>query len=349
MNFHSTLGQLGDPEALHQAINIEGVDPGFLRQARYDIALIRACEYHLRDGMMNKSITCPCHLCVGQEAIAVGISAHLRKTDRVFGAHRSHAHFLALNHDIHGLFAEVLGKVTGASKGMGGSMHLIDKENGFYGSVPIVGATIPIATGAGLAAKMEGGTDLAVSYFGDAACEEGPFHESLNLSANLGLPVLYVCENNLASSHMHISLRQPTDSMARFAKAHNIEHQVVDGNDIVAVSNAAKTAIDHIRSTRQPYFLEMVTYRWSGHVGPTEDSDVGVKRATTHVIWKNRDPLRRVTEAMINLGILTQMDVENDEAKIKASIDEAWTQALKDPYPETEALLDLVYNNKSKN
>ena len=337
------LGILSDPNAFHEAISIEGADVAFLKSALYDISLIRACEYHLRDGMYNKSITCPCHLCVGQEAIAVGISKYLQKTDRIFGAHRSHAHFLAINRDVYGLFAEVLGKVTGASKGMGGSMHLFDGENGFKGSVPIVSATIPIATGAGLAAKMDDGNDIAVSYFGDAACEEGSFHESLNLAANMGLPVLYVCENNLASSHMHISLRQPSDTMARFAEAHLIEHKVVEGNNLVEVSNSAKEAIDYIRKTRKPYFLEMVTYRWSGHVGPTEDSDVGVKRAATHIVWKNRDPLRRLSEAMINAGHISQEEINEINNSIKQLVDENWIKALAAPYPEEKALLDLVY------
>lgn len=337
------LGILANPEAFHDAISIEGQDADFLKSALYDISLIRACEYHLRDGMYNKSITCPCHLCVGQEAIAVGISHYLQKTDRVFGAHRSHAHFLALNRDVFGLFAEVLGKATGASKGLGGSMHLFDDKNGFKGSVPIVSATIPIATGAGLAAKMDGGDDIAVTYFGDAACEEGPFHESLNLAANMELPVLFVCENNLASSHMHISLRQPTDTMARFAKAHTIEHLVVEGNNLTEVAEAAKKAIHYIRTTRKPFFLEMVTYRWSGHVGPTEDSDVGVKRAANHTVWKNRDPLRRLSEALLKENIISQTEIDAMNLSIQNLVNENWEKALAAPFPDESVLMDLVY------
>jgi len=337
------LGILADPNAFHEAIAIKGRDISFLKSALYDMSLIRACEYHLRDGMYNKSITCPCHLCVGQEAIAVGISNYLQKSDRVFGAHRSHAHFLAINRDVLGLFAEVLGKVTGASKGMGGSMHLFDGNNGFKGSVPIVSATIPIATGAAIAAKMDGGDDIAVSYFGDAACEEGAFHESLNLAANMNIPILYVCENNLASSHMHISLRQPTDTMARFADAHLIENIVVEGNNVVAVADAAKKAISYMRETRKPFFLEMVTYRWSGHVGPTEDSDVGVKRTASHVVWKNRDPVRRLIEALISEGVMTQGEIDEMHNSIKEVIASNWEKALASPYPEKDALLNLVY------
>ena len=341
-----TLGILADPDAFHEPINIEGADPEFLKSALFDIRLIRACETKLRDKMYDKTITCPCHLCIGQEAIAIGVSRYLKKTDRIFGAHRSHAHFLALNRDVYSLFAEVLGKEDGASKGMGGSMHLIDNENGFKGSVPIVSATIPIATGAGLAAKMDGGDDIGVAYFGDAACEEGSFHESLNLAAHMNLPVLYVCENNLASSHMHISLRQPVDSMARFAAAHTIKHLVVEANDIVAVSKAAEEAINYIRTNKKPFFLEMVTYRWSGHVGPTEDSDVGVKRAANHVVWKNRDPLSRLEKSLLEKGILSQGENEQMVNKINSTIESNWAKAEAAAYPETSALLDLVYDKK---
>src|SRR5206468_595719 len=122
---------------------------------------------------------CPCHLVIGQEAPAIGVADHIREGDRVFGAHRSHAHFLALGGSLHTLLAEVLGKESGCSKGMGGSMHLRDRENNFFGSVPIVGATVPIATGAALAAKMDGAGNIAVSYLGDGATEEGVFHEAL--------------------------------------------------------------------------------------------------------------------------------------------------------------------------
>lgn len=339
-----SLGDLANPNLFHESIDIKNADIDFLKSALYDIRLIRACEIKLREKMYDKSITCPCHLCIGQEAIAIGVSKYLRKTDRVFGAHRSHAHFLALNRDVYSLFAEVLGKEEGASKGMGGSMHLIDTENGFMGSVPIVSATIPIATGAGLAAKMDGGDDIGVAYFGDAACEEGTLHESLNLAAHMQIPVLYVCENNLASSHMHISLRQPVDSMARFAAAHTIEHLVVEGNDIVAVSKAAEKAINYIRTNTKPFFLEMVTYRWSGHVGPTEDSDVGVKRAADHVIWKNRDPLSRLEKSLIENKIISQEDSKEMVNQINEIIESSWTKAEAAAYPETSTLLDKVYN-----
>src|SRR5436305_14159999 len=133
--------------------------------------LIRAAEDRIGDACTEGLVKCPAHLAIGQEASPVGVTMHLRKTDRVFGGHRSHGHFLALTGDLRGLFAETLGKDTGVSRGMGGSMHLMAREHGFYGSVPIVGATIPMAVGAALAAKMDGKGDIAASYFGDGAAE----------------------------------------------------------------------------------------------------------------------------------------------------------------------------------
>src|SRR5690606_8272404 len=162
---------------------------------------------------------------------------------------------------------------TGCSKGMGGSMHLYAKEHGFWGSVPIVGATISMAVGAGLAAQMDKpdrkDMDVGVAYFGDGAAEEGVLHESLNFAAKFKVPVIFVCENNLFSSHLHILLRQPKDKVARYAESHDVNVEVVDGNDIEAVSKAAKRLVDAARNGEGPGFLEAVTYRWRGHVGPS--------------------------------------------------------------------------------
>jgi pyruvate dehydrogenase E1 component alpha subunit len=184
-----------------------------------------------------------------------------------------------LNPDFYKLFAEVLGKVTGFSKGMGGSMHLYDQPNGFYGSVPIVAGTISLAVGAAMAAKMQGTDDVGVAYIGDGAVEEGVVHESFNLAKIQNAPMLFVIENNLFASHMHISLRQPSDMISRFAIANEIPHKVIDGNDVVEVFNSAKELISDMRAGKGPRFLELVTYRWYGHVDWRDDVDVGVERS----------------------------------------------------------------------
>ena len=228
---------------------------------------------------------------------------------------------------------------------MGGSMHLIAKEHGFYGSVPIVGATIPIAVGAGLAAKLDKRGDVSVSFFGDGATEEGGFHESMNLASVLRAPVLFLCENNLFSSHLHIDLRQPANSVARYAVAHGVPSAVVDGNDLVAVAAAAETAVAGMRASGGPFLLECVTYRWRGHVGHREDEDVGVKRKDDLAHWKRRDPISRLAAGLESAGLIPAGALAEMRPRIQARIDEAWNVATADPFPADAELLKRVYSS----
>jgi len=225
-------------------------------------------------------------------------------------------------------------------------MHLYDGARGFMGSVPIVSATIPIAVGAALAARMDGKGDVAVSYFGDGASEEGVFHESLNLAANLNLPIIFVCENNLFASHLHINLRQPSDSVARFARAHRIRTEIVDGNDVIGVADAAQRLVERARKGNAPAFLETVTYRWRGHVGPSEDIDVGVKRNKELSRWKGRDPVKRLVTAMEKGEMLSSAGFSKLQEEVNTFINDAWLRAEQAPYPNRSALLELVYFNE---
>lgn len=337
------LGQLADPDALHQPIVLDGAEPAWLLRGLRTMLLIRTVEEQIADGVKDGTIRCPCHLAIGQEACAVGVATHLTADDRAFGAHRSHGHYLALGGSAYRLLAEVLGRSTGASKGMGGSMHLVDRPHGLYGTVPIVAATIPIAVGAGLAARLDGRNAIAVSFFGDGATEEGAFHESMNLAVMLKAPVLFVCENNLFSSHLHIRLRQPMDSTARYAEAHGVAWRRVDGNDLVAVAAAAGELVARMRRDSAPGFLELVTYRWRGHVGWREDEDVGVQRKESLLAWKGRDPIRRLADALVGAGHAEPNLVERLHAEVKAEVETAWRRALGDPYPAPDALLDAVH------
>ncbi|MDE2135346.1 MAG: thiamine pyrophosphate-dependent dehydrogenase E1 component subunit alpha [Alphaproteobacteria bacterium] len=338
------LGPLADPAQFTDALNIAGYAADDLKRLLRAMLTIRFAEEAVADLVETGEAVCPCHLGIGQEAIAVGVSSALRRTDRVYGNHRSHSHYLALGGELFAMYAEILGRKTGASQGMGGSMHLYAPEVGFSGSVPIVGATIPIAVGAGLAAKMDGKGDVAVTYFGDGACEEGVVHESLNMAAVYKLPVLFVCENNLYASHLDIGLRQPSDSTARFAKAHSIPYRVIDGNDVTAVIKAAGELVKAAREGGGPGFLEAVTFRWRGHVGPKEDIDVGVRRKPEILAaWRHRDPVRRLRDSMIEADLVTSVDVEKTCADIKCTVAKAVANARKADYPGTNALLDLVY------
>lgn len=338
------LDDLWNPASHHEPIDIRGSEPSLLKDFLRKMVLIRMVEQRLAEAKKEGLIGGPVHLGVGQEAIAVGVSHWLRASDRVFGTHRSHSHVLALGADMRALFAETLGKGTGLSRGMGGSMHLWDGPNGFYGSVPIVAGTVPLAVGAALAAKLSQRDDVAVSYFGDGAVEEGVVQESLNLARTLKVPVIFVLENNLFASHMHIGLRQPLDSTARFATAHDIPREVVDGNDVVAVSRAAARLVNRARGGEGPGFLEAVTYRWYGHVDWREDIDVGVNRSIEDLAdWRARDPVARLKSAMERDGFWSTPEHEALVRDLGTDITEAWRQAMQDPWPESCALLDHVY------
>jgi len=346
--FRTTLGDLARADCYHEPIDVEGVDHERLVGHLRMMLLIRLVEQKLammrRDGLIGG----PVHLGVGQEAIAVGISEHLMPTDRVFGAHRSHSHLLALGGSVRGLYAEVLGRDAGLSRGMGGSMHLWDQPRGFYGSVPIVAGTVSLAVGAALAAQLQQLDAVAVAYLGDGAVEEGVVHESMNLASRMQLPVLFVVENNLFSSHMHISLRQPDDATIRFAEAHRIDCALVDGNDVVAVSKAAKRLIEAMRAGTGPTFLEAVTYRWLGHVDWRDDIDVGVSRSADDLAqWRRRDPVARLEAALVNRGGWSDADGEKMRASLASEVESAWQAALRDPEPAPAALLDRVYAGRA--
>ena len=306
--------------------------------------IIRKTEQQLAFGRKNGLIGGPVHLGAGQEAIAVGVSQSLKHSDRVFGAHRSHSHLLALNPDFYRLFAEILGKATGFCKGMGGSMHLYDQPSGFYGSVPIVSGTVALAVGAAMAAKLQGKNDVGVVYLGDGAAEEGVVHESFNLAKIQEAPVLFVIENNLFASHMHISLRQPSDMISRFAVANEIPHKLVDGNDVAEVFRAAKEQLADMRAGKGPRLLELVTYRWYGHVDWRDDVDVGVDRSLDDIEnWKARDPVARLSSSMIENGMWNEQEEQLMCDELDHKISEAWNKAMNDPYPEKESTLRYVY------
>jgi pyruvate dehydrogenase E1 component alpha subunit len=243
------------------------------------------------------------------------------------------------------LIAEVLGKFDGASRGMGGSMHLFGSSFGFFGSVPLVAATIPIAVGAGLAAQMDGSGDIAVPFFGDGATEEGVFHESMNFAATFALPVLFVCENNLFSSHLDINTRQPSNRIARYGDAHKMPSVTVDGNDVIAVAKVAQQLIDRARSGKGPALIEAVTYRHKGHVGPNEDIDVGVRRSMEELnAWKKRDPIERLFRGMLRSGLLSEADLQSIVSKTRKQVADDTERAKNAAYPPSSALLDCVYS-----
>jgi len=342
--WHSELGDLADAKFFTAPIDIKSSKPDVLIQALKDMVHIRLVEEVIADMVEAKEVMCPAHLAIGQEAVAVGVAAYLRKSDRAFGGHRSHSHYLAMGGDTRKLFAEVLGKYTGCSHGFGGSMHLFAQEVGFYGSVPIVAGTVPIAVGAAMAAKFDGKGDVAVAFFGDGACEEGVFHECLNMAASMQLPVIFVIENNLFSSHLDIHLRQPTDRIARFADAACMANATVDGNDVVAVMRASEKLIGAARADNKPALLEAITYRWRGHVGHREDQDVGLRRAPEELAaWKLRDPVKRLLDALVSANAYSVKDYETFVASKRKELNAIREAVKSDPWPAANLLTDIVY------
>jgi TPP-dependent pyruvate/acetoin dehydrogenase alpha subunit len=305
---------------------------------------IRIAEESIADLLENKEIGCPTHLYTGQEAIAAGVCAALTKDDYIFGGHRSHGHYLAKGGDLRMLMAELYGKVSGCARGRGGSMHLVAREVGLLGTVPLVAATIPIAVGAALAAKLRGDQRVSVPFFGDGATEEGHFHESLNLAAVHKLPVVFVCENNLYSSHLYITERRAKDNIYKSGEAHGMPGVSLDGNDVVVVYRATVEAVQRARMGEGPTLLECRTFRWRGHVGPSMDMDVGVKRKDELSEWMPKDPIARTRTQLLDLGI-TNAKIEELERDARLEIQNSIQFARESCYPLATELKDHVFGD----
>jgi len=303
---------------------------------------IRLFEERAAELVDAGEIKTPCHLYIGQEAIAVGVCAALERDDYVWGGHRSHGHYLAKGGDLRAMMAELHGKATGCSKGRGGSMHLVAPEVGILGTVPLVAATIPMAVGAALATQLRRDARVSVSFFGDGATEEGHFHESLNIASVYRLPVLFVCENNLYSSHMQLLERRACDNIDRAGEAHGLPGVRVDGNDVVAVYRAAVVAVERARRGEGPALLECRTYRWRGHVGASWDMDVGVKRRDEFKDWLSKDPIARAGQQLRALGA-EELELDRVVHHVRREVDEAVTFARESPYPAVSGLLEHVY------
>jgi pyruvate dehydrogenase E1 component alpha subunit len=326
----------------HTVSQIAALAPALMRQVYMTMLRIRIFEERAADLVEAGEIKTPCHLYIGQEAIAAGVCAALNRDDYVWGGHRSHGHYLAKGGDLRAMMAELYGKVTGCSRGRGGSMHLVAPEIGIMGTVPLVAATIPMAVGSALAARQRRDGRVSVAFFGDGAIEEGHVHESMNLAAVYRLPVLFVCENNFYSSHMQLLERRVADNILDAATAHGISGARLDGNDVVAVYRAAVTAVARARRGEGPTLLECRTYRWRGHVGPSWDMDVGVKRKDELKDWLPRDPLAQVRARLPAEGI-SGAELDRMEQDVRREVEDAVVFARESPYPDPATLLDHVY------
>lgn len=323
-------------------LGLNKIDIGESLLEKYrQLLLIRHIELSIGLESKKGAFRTPVHLAIGQEAIAVGISTFLRSDDHIFGNHRSHAHYLALGCSPQALISEILGKQSGCSGGKGGSMHIKDTDKGFMGSMPIVAGTISVAVGAAMAVSKES-QQISVSYFGDGASEEGVFHESINFASHFNAPILFVCENNLFSSHMHIDERQNSRSISRFAESTGILNFQVDGNDLIAVMECAERAINYVREMRKPAFIEAHTYRIYSHVGFDADLDVGKNRKEDLEKWSKRDPISLLRE-IIESEYSIHANWDSIEAEVIQEVELLWKIAKSEAFPLPETLLDGVY------
>ena len=302
--------------------------------------LIRRAEETIGELVQAGQAGGPCHLSIGQEAVAAGVAAALRREDSIWGGHRSHGHYLAKGGSLEALFAEILGRATGCSGGRGGSMPMIARENGVPGTVPIVAATVPLAAGAALAYRMRSERRVAVAFFGDGALEEGPVHETLNLAGLYRLPMVFVCENNFYSSHMHWSERRALDNLYQAGKFHAVPGSRADGNDVEAVFRAARRAVERARAGQGPGLIEARTFRWRGHVGAGFDVDVGRDRRAELAEWLLRDPLTRCEVRLAELGAA---DLRSEKDALAERVTRALENARQAPEPEPSRAAEHVW------
>ena len=281
------------------------------------------------------------HLYVGEEAVAVGVCSALRADDLVFSTHRGHGHALAKGVPPRLLMAELWGKATGCSGGRGGSMHIYSPEYGLMGTNGIVAAPLALATGAALSAKVRKTGQVIVSFFGDGAVNHGGFHEALNLGAVWELPVVYVCENNLYAVEMAFQRATKNTSVRSRAAAYNIPGLDVDGNDVIAVYEAAHEAIDRARSGEGPTLIECKTYRTLGH----HEGDPGTGYRTKEEVeeWKRRCPIRTLGEKLLEAGTISGDRLKQMEGEITCVLEEAVEFSRTSPQPSPETIMDHVF------
>jgi pyruvate dehydrogenase E1 component alpha subunit len=283
-----------------------------------------------------------CHLYIGQEAVAIGSISAIRKEDYVLTSYREHAHAIAKGMTPESVMAELYGKATGCSKGKGGSMHMFDKEVNFLGGHAIVGGQIPLATGVAFASKYRGTDQVTLCFFGEAAVNQGAFHESLNMAQLWKLPCIYICENNQYGMGTSLQRAMSYHDISEKACAYEIASEFVDGMDVLAVREATLRAIERARKDYLPTLLEVRTYRFMGH----SMSDPGNYRTRAEIErHQERDPIKLFATSLKEQGVLADADFQRIEAEVKEQVEKAVRFAEESPLPAPEELYTDIYAN----
>lgn len=303
---------------------------------------IRHCEERIQELFLENVIRGTTHLCIGQEAVSVGMAATIDapRGDTVTCTYRGHGHALALGLTLRSMMAEMMGKEAGCCKGKGGSMHLTDMSVGLIGTFAIVGAGLPVTNGAALAAQIRGNGAVSISIFGDGTPNIGAWHEAVNLAAVWKLPSIFLCENNLYGEYSPYETTAPVPNVADRAAAYNIPGVIVDGQDAEAVYAVVQEAVDRARAGHGPSLIEAKTYRYKGH---SRTDPATYRPAGELEQWQARDPIHILAERMKADGQLNDQQFKQMDQQAQDAVQEATTWALAQPYPPVEAAFEDIW------
>ena len=323
-----------------QKERLSGLEPDFLIELYRQMVLIRRFEEKSAESYVAGKIGGFCHLYIGQEAVGVGTISAIRKDDYVLGSYREHGIALAKGMSARSIMAELFGKATGCSKGKGGSMHMFDKSLGFLGGHAIVGGQIPLATGTAFATKYQGTDQVTLCFFGEAAVNQGAFHESLNMAQLWKLPCIYICENNQYGMGTSVARAMSLRDIAQKACAYEMAAEFVDGMDVLAVREATMRAVERARKEYLPTLLEVRTYRFMGH----SMSDPGNYRTRAEIEkYQERDPIKLFSASLLEEKIVDQKTLDEIEARVVEEVEDSLRFAEESPLPDAEELYTDIY------
>lgn len=316
-------------------------DKTFLLNAYRKMATIRAYETKVEEIFLAGELPGFTHLYIGEEACGVGVCENLNSDDYIESTHRGHGHCLAKGADVKKMMAELYGKETGYCHGKGGSMHIADFSIGMLGANGVVGAGYNLAMGAALAAKLQGTEQIAVAFFGDGASNRGTFHESCNMASVWKLPILYVCEMNQWASTTPYRTTTSVEDIAVRAVAYDMPGKTVNGNDFFEVYEAAKEAVEYVRSGKGPYLLELKTYRIKGHFVGDPEKYRTKEEVQEH--FQNDDPLVNFRKTVIEKTLLTDAELDEIDEAARQLVLESVEEAIAASYPDESELMKNYY------
>jgi pyruvate dehydrogenase E1 component alpha subunit len=325
-----------------QKDRLAGIDRQELINIYHQMLLVRRFEEKSAEAYSAGKIGGFCHLYIGQEAVAIGAISAIRKDDYVLTSYREHAHAIAKGMSPESVMAELYGKATGCSKGKGGSMHMFDKEVNFLGGHAIVGGQIALATGVAFASKYKGTDQVTLCFFGEAAVNQGAFHESLNMAQLWKLPCIYICENNQYGMGTSLARAMSSQDISQKSCAYDIAAEFVDGMDVLAVREATLRAVERARKDYLPTLLEIRTYRFMGH----SMSDPGNYRTRAEIErHQERDPIMLFSASLKEEGVLSDVEFQKIEAEVKEQVEKSIRFAEESPLPDPKELYTDIYAN----